>query len=108
MRPTKQDRLSNAITLVAHRVAKVGGMERAFAELAEGLLDRGFEVHVICHHCGLQPHPSLHLHLLRSPNRPFLLAYPLFLVRGTLATWRRRRGLVHVLGAIVMNRADVA
>ena len=96
------------VTLVAHRVAKVGGMERAFAELAEGLLRDSFEVHVVCHHCDLRPHGRLHVHRIRSPNRPFLLAYPLFLVCGTLVTWRHRRGIVHVLGAIVWNRADVA
>lgn len=96
------------MTLVAHRVAKVGGMERAFAELAEGLLARGYEVRVISRECDLSAHPNLRKVSLYSPNRPFLLAYPLFLVRGSLAIRRHRRGLVHVLGAIVLNSADVA
>jgi glycosyltransferase involved in cell wall biosynthesis len=96
------------VTLVAHRVAKVGGMERAFAELAEGLLRRGVRVHIISHRCDLDPHPNLRVHRLRLPNRPFLVAYPLFAVLGSIATWRHRRGLLHTLGAIVFNRVDVA
>jgi glycosyltransferase involved in cell wall biosynthesis len=99
---------SRVVTLVAHRVAKVGGMERAFAELAEGLLARGYEVNVISRYVELAPHPKLRVVELASPNRPFLFAYPLFLVRGSIATRRHRRGLVHVLGAIVLNSADVA
>lgn len=99
---------NRVVTLVAHRVAKVGGMERAFAELAEGLLSRGYEVQVITRECDLPRHPKLRTILVYSPNRPFLLSYPLFLLRGSLATWRHRRGLVHVLGAIVLNSSDVA
>src|SRR6202007_1840565 len=40
-------------------------------------------------------------------SRPFLIAYPWFLLAGSLAVRRRRRGLVQSTGAIVLNRVDV-
>jgi glycosyltransferase involved in cell wall biosynthesis len=46
-------------------------------------------------------------HRVRAPGRPFVLAYPWFLIVGTLVLWRRRRGVVQVTGAIVLNRVDV-
>jgi glycosyltransferase involved in cell wall biosynthesis len=37
-----------------------------------------------------------------------VLAYPWFFIFGSLLVWRHRRGILHVTGAIVANRADVA
>jgi UDP-glucose:(heptosyl)LPS alpha-1,3-glucosyltransferase len=44
---------------------------------------------------------------VRGPNRPFLLGYPWFMVLGSLAVRRWRRGVVHATGAIVVNKVDV-
>jgi UDP-glucose:(heptosyl)LPS alpha-1,3-glucosyltransferase len=46
-------------------------------------------------------------HRVRGPVRPFLIAYPWFVVAGSLAVARRRTGIVHATGAIVLNRVDV-
>jgi UDP-glucose:(heptosyl)LPS alpha-1,3-glucosyltransferase len=45
-------------------------------------------------------------HRVRGPRRPFLLAYPWFMLAGSLAVARRRRGVVQATGAIVLNRVD--
>ena len=40
-------------------------------------------------------------------GRPALLAYPWFMLAGSLVLARRRRGVVQSTGAIVLNRVDV-
>ena len=82
-------------------------MERQLAELALGLRDRGHKVTVIAHACSLPSGSRVAFHRVRGPSRPFLLGYPWFVVFGSLAVRRWRRGLLHVAGAIVCNRADV-
>jgi len=95
------------VTLVAHDVGTPGGMERQLAELCTGLLERGYRVTVIARRCALAAHPRLRFVCVRGPRRPFSLAYPSFFVLGTLAVLRRRDGILHAMGAIVFNRADV-
>ncbi len=96
------------MTLVAHEVGSVGGMERQLAELATGLLERGHAVTVIARACELPPHPRLRWLRVPGPARPFALAYPWFFLTGSFLVWRHRRGLVHTTGAIVFNRADTS
>ena len=96
------------VTLVAHEVGTPGGMERQLAELAHGLLARGYDVTVVARRCELAPHPALRFVRVRGPRRPFSFWYPWFFVFGSLAVWRRRSGLVHTTGALVFNRADVS
>jgi glycosyltransferase involved in cell wall biosynthesis len=96
------------VTLVAHDVGGIGGMERVLAELVRALLVDGRRVTVIARACRIDPAPGLTVVRVGTPARPFALAYPLFLLLGTLAVARHRRGLVHVTGAIVLNRVDVA
>lgn len=96
------------VTLVAHDVGPVGGMERQLAELAAGLLARGVEVTVIARACELPDHPRLRRVRVPGPSRPFTLAYPWFLLAGSLLVRLRRRGVLHTTGAIVLNRADVS
>ncbi len=96
-----------AVTIVAHDAGSVGGMERQLGELIEGLRGRGHEVSVIARSCKIAHLEGVRFHRVRGPSRPFLLAYPWFLIAGTLAVWGHRRGVVQATGAIVLNRVDV-
>ncbi len=95
------------LTLVAHHVGPVGGMERILSELALGLRRRGYEVTVIAFACDLPPDSGVIFRRIPGPSRPFILGYPWFMLAGTIAVWRWRRGLVQAMGAIVLNPVDV-
>ncbi len=95
------------VTIVAHDLGAVGGMERQLAELVLGLRSRGHHVTVIGRTCELPAEAGVVFHHVRAPGRPFVLAYPWFLLAGTLAVRRHRRGVVQATGAIVLNRIDV-
>jgi glycosyltransferase involved in cell wall biosynthesis len=94
------------VTIVAHDVGSVGGMERQLTELSLGLRRLGHSVTVIARTCDLPSEAGIVFHRVRGPGRPFLLAYPWFMVSGTLALRRWRRGVVQATGAIVLNRVD--
>ncbi len=95
-----------AVTIVAHDIGPVGGMERQLVELILGLRRLGHPVRVIARTCELPPGSGVELYRVRTPGRPFSIAYPAFLIAGTLAVRRLRRGLVQATGAIVLNRVD--
>ena len=95
------------VTIVAHDVGIVGGMERILAELALGLERRGHDVTVIARSCDLPAGSGISFRRVRSPARPFVVSYPWFMLAGTVAVRRWRRGLVLEMGAIVLNRVDV-
>jgi UDP-glucose:(heptosyl)LPS alpha-1,3-glucosyltransferase len=82
-------------------------MERVLAELVIGLRDLGHRVTVIARTGALPASVEITFHRVRGPRRPFLLAYPWFMIVGSLAVWRWRRGVVQTTGAIVLNRVDV-
>jgi glycosyltransferase involved in cell wall biosynthesis len=94
------------VTIVAHEVGTVGGMEAQLGILAQGLLDAGVRLTVITRRCGLAAHPLLTVRRLRTPRRPFPLAYPWFALSGSWALWRHRSGVVHATGAIVIPPVD--
>jgi glycosyltransferase involved in cell wall biosynthesis len=95
------------VTIVAHDIGAVrGGMERQLSELVLGLRAAGHRVHVIARTCELPAGADVSFHRVRGPGRPFLFAYPWFLLAGTLAVRRRRRGVVQATGAIVLNHVD--
>jgi glycosyltransferase involved in cell wall biosynthesis len=94
------------VTIVAHDVGAVGGMERQLAELALGLRRLGHAVTVIARTCELPADAGVTFRRVPGPSRPFLLAYPWFMVVGSLAVRRWRRGVVQATGAIVLNRVD--
>jgi glycosyltransferase involved in cell wall biosynthesis len=96
------------VTFVAHDVGGIGGMERVLSELVSGLLSAGHRVTVVARSCDLPPHPRLRWVRVPGPARPFPLAYPWFLIAGSLLVRRHRRGVLHSTGAIVLNRVDVA
>jgi UDP-glucose:(heptosyl)LPS alpha-1,3-glucosyltransferase len=103
--PTQEP--AGEITIVAHDIGSVRGMERQLTELLVGLLQLGHRVTVIARTCELPVGAEVHFHRVRGPSRPFLIAYPWFIVAGTLAVRRWRRGVVHATGAIVLNKLDV-
>jgi glycosyltransferase involved in cell wall biosynthesis len=94
------------VTIVAHDIGPVGGMERQLAELALGLRRAGHEVQAIARTCELPADAGVVFHRVRGPSRPFLVAYPWFVLAGSLLVWRHRRGVVQATGAIVLNRVD--
>jgi glycosyltransferase involved in cell wall biosynthesis len=96
-----------AVTIVAHDIGAVRGMERQLAELVTELSRRGHEITVIARAYDLPARAGVVFHRVRGPSRPFAIAYPWFMVAGSLAVRRRRRGIVHATGAIVLNRVDV-
>ncbi|MGD0452057.1 MAG: glycosyltransferase family 4 protein [Solirubrobacteraceae bacterium] len=95
------------VTIVANDIGAVGGMERVLAELITGLRDLGHTVTVIARTFEVPPREGVEFHRVRGPSRPFLVAYPWFVLAGSLAVRRWRRGVLQVTGAIVLNRADV-
>lgn len=95
-----------AITIVAHDIGPVGGMERQLSELIVGLRRHGHHVSVIARTCELPSDTEVAFHRVPGPARPFLLAYPWFMLAGSLAVRRHRRGAVQATGAIVLNRVD--
>jgi UDP-glucose:(heptosyl)LPS alpha-1,3-glucosyltransferase len=82
-------------------------MERVLSELILGLCSLGHGVTVIARTCELPPGTEVTFRRVRGPRRPFLLAYPWFLIAGSIATRRWRRGIVQATGAIVLGRVDV-
>ena len=94
------------VTIVAHDVGSVGGMERQLAELVIGLRRLGHEVTVIARTCALPPGERVTFHRVRGPARPVLFAYPWFMLAGSVVVFRHRRGVVQATGAIVLNRVD--
>lgn len=94
------------VTIVAHDVGAVGGMEGQLVALALGLRDRGHEVTVIARTCELPPEAGVVFRRVPGPRRPFLIAYPWFMLAGSLALRRWRRGAVQATGAIVLGRLD--
>lgn len=95
------------VTIVAHDIGKVGGMERQLRELVLGLLERKCGVTVIARSCDVPLHDNLEVHLVAGPSRPFPLAYPWFAIAGGILLHRFRRGVVHAAGAVVAARVDV-
>jgi glycosyltransferase involved in cell wall biosynthesis len=82
-------------------------MERVLSELIMGLRALGHEITVIARTCELPADAGVAFHRVRGPSRPFLVAYPWFVLAGSLAVRRWRRGVVQATGAIVLNRVDV-
>jgi UDP-glucose:(heptosyl)LPS alpha-1,3-glucosyltransferase len=95
------------VTLVLHHIGPVGGMERVLSELALGLRARGWAVTVIAYECDLPADSGIVFRRVRGPSRPFVLSYPWFMLAGSLAVRRWRRGLVMAVGAIVLNEVDL-
>jgi glycosyltransferase involved in cell wall biosynthesis len=106
LRMTQSDAGGQPVTIVAHDVGAVGGMERQLSELVLGLRHAGHPVAVIARTCRLPVEAGVTFHRVPGPSRPFLLAYPWFLLAGSLLLRRHRRGVVQATGAIVLGSVD--
>jgi UDP-glucose:(heptosyl)LPS alpha-1,3-glucosyltransferase len=82
-------------------------MERQLSALIVGLDRLGHKITVVARACELPADTRVTFHRVRGPSRPFVIAYPWFMLAGSLALRRRRRGIVQATGAIVLNRVDV-
>lgn len=99
-----------AVTIVVHDLGPVGGMELVLSELVLGLRALDHPVTVIARTCELPAGAGVSFHRVRGPARPFLVAYPWFMLAGSLALLRLRRrrpGIVQATGAIVLGHLDV-
>jgi glycosyltransferase involved in cell wall biosynthesis len=105
--PSRLEMPAREVTIVAHDIGSVRGMERQLSDLVIGLRELGHRVTVIARTCELPTDAGVAFRRVRGPSRPFLLAYPWFMVAGSLAVRRWRRGIVQATGAIVLNRVDV-
>ena len=94
------------VTVVAHEVHHHGGMEVAMAELLARAADR-YDITVVSAHVEPALRGAVRWWRVPTPPKPAAVR---FLVFGALAAplvALRRRDLVHTLGAIVPNRADL-
>lgn len=99
---------SSRVVFVANDVGGPGGMERQSEELVSRLLDAGHSVKVIARTCTLAGRDGLDFVRVRTPSRPFAVAYPAFFLVASLLATRRRGAMLHTTGAIIANRADVS
>jgi glycosyltransferase involved in cell wall biosynthesis len=101
--------LSNgrAVTIVAHDVGGIGGMERQLEQIICGLARDGFSVRVISRTFRVDC-PGVEWVRVPGPSRPLALALPWFFLLAAVLTRARGRGIVHSTGAIVAVRSDVA
>lgn len=95
------------VALVAHDIHDAGGMERAFAEL---LRHATSDYDFVVYSSTLAPELRANVtwQRIRVPRKPFALKFLAFFALGGASLRRGDHGLVHTLGAIVPNRADVA
>lgn len=96
------------VALVAHGIHDHGGMERACAELIRhGHEEMAFVV--VAAELAPELRPLVERWVrIRVPSRPIPLKFLAFFLRAGFALRRLDVDLVHTVGAIVPNRADVA
>jgi glycosyltransferase involved in cell wall biosynthesis len=94
------------LVLVAENLDGRGGMDRVHADLIKSLSHK-WDITVVSATLPLELRELVEWHRVPLPRRPAPLRYSCFFVLGG---WRLRslRGLVHVAGAVVPNRADIA
>jgi glycosyltransferase involved in cell wall biosynthesis len=95
------------IAVVAHRVDDSGGMERVHAELVRRLLDR-YRFTIVASNVADDLRGRVDWLRVPLPSKPIPLRFLLFYGLGALQLRKARTDLVHVCGALVPNRADVA
>jgi glycosyltransferase involved in cell wall biosynthesis len=95
------------IVVVAHRVDDSGGMERVHAELIRRLVDR-YRFIVIASKIADDLQEKVEWRRVPLPSRVVPLRLLTFYILGAIQLRRTRADIVHVCGALVPNRADVA
>lgn len=94
------------VTFVIMDVGPVGGMERQATEVLQGLVADGHDVTVVARTC--EDVSGVRFARVPTPRRPFSLAFPLWILYASVLVARLRADVVHVNGAILLNRADIA
>ncbi|MGO9972721.1 MAG: glycosyltransferase, partial [Solirubrobacteraceae bacterium] len=95
------------VMFVAHDIGGPGGMERHTEQLIGRVLDTGRNVTVVARTCGIEPRQGLRFKRLRTPRRPFVIAYPAFFFVASLIASHRRNAVLHATGAIIANDVDI-
>lgn len=97
-----------SVALVAHGVHDRGGMERACAELIRNSHEE-FAFTVVAAELAPELRPLVERWVrIRVPMRPISVKFLAFFLEASLALRRVNVDLVHTVGAIVPNRADLA
>jgi UDP-glucose:(heptosyl)LPS alpha-1,3-glucosyltransferase len=104
--PTEVSGRRPRVALVAHGIHDGGGMERAFAELIRRAHTQ-FAFTVFSSELASDLRALVDWRPTRVPARPIPVRILTFFVRVSLPLARAQVELVHVLGAIAPNRADV-
>jgi glycosyltransferase involved in cell wall biosynthesis len=95
------------VAMVAHDVHDDGGMERVMAHLVRHA-STSVSIDVISRTLSPQLRPLVRWHRVSIPSRPFALKFAAFFVLAGLRLRRMRPDVVHTVGAIVPNHADIA
>jgi glycosyltransferase involved in cell wall biosynthesis len=95
------------ILFIAHGAHDDGGMERAMAELIRRAR-HSYEVVVISKKIAPDLQSLVEWRRVRVPGRPRPLFFVLFFIFAGIRAALTRADLVHTLGALVPNRADIA
>jgi len=95
------------IAMVAHRVDDSGGMERVHAEIVRRLLDR-YRFTIVASRVADDLREQVDWRRVPLPSIPAPIRFVVFYGLGAILLRSVRADLVHVCGALVPNRADVA
>jgi len=96
------------VALIAHGAHESGGgMERVFAELIRRAHGE-FRLIVISRELAPDLRPLVTWRRVRVPGRPVPLLFVLFYILAGIRLARTKPDLIHTLGALVPNRADLA
>jgi glycosyltransferase involved in cell wall biosynthesis len=95
------------VLFVAHEAHDDGGMERAMAELIRRAA-RDYDVVVVSRKLASDLRSLVEWQRVRIPQRPRPLAFVLFFLLAGIRAARTRADIVHTLGALVPNHADIA
>lgn len=95
------------VTIVAHDVAAISGMERQLVHLVEGLVARDVSVRVLSRSCAVAADDLITHVPVGGPVRPFTLGFPTFAFRAARRARHLPKGLVHVIGGLAPIHADV-
>jgi glycosyltransferase involved in cell wall biosynthesis len=94
------------VALVWYEVHDDGGAEHAVAELVRDL-GAEIEFHVVSARLAEDVRPLAAWHRVPAPRRPFLVRFIWFGLRASVRVARLDVDLVHVVGATILNRADL-
>ena len=99
------------VIFIAHDIGGSGGMERQSSQLIHDLVGAGVRLLVLARTCELDEDVTVRLLKIRTPPRPFLVAYPAFALMASWEVWKLRRrwpqAVVHSTGALLLTYSHV-